>query len=356
MNGEIGFDKHGLAIAQLTLPERPYEPLERRRQFVDGVLERLRGLPGVTSVAAVSSLPYGGSTSSRPLTIEGAPPDAETRDVSLQRVTPDYFSALRVPLLAGRGLDEGDREDGLPVAVVSRVLAEQYWPAGEAIGGRFRLARDGPWITVVGVAGDVLQDWFTGRREPTVYRPMRQDPPLSMTLVARTTAPPAALAGDLRRAVTAIDADQPVLKAATMDEVVAERLAGIRYFARILMVMSGIALVLSLTGVYSLMAYLAARRTKEIGVRIALGATAPQVRWLAAERALGIVVGGVAVGAVLAAAIGRVMQSVLFGLVTPDLTVLAAAVAVLAVVTMAAGALPAHRAAAQDPWQALRTE
>jgi ABC-type antimicrobial peptide transport system permease subunit len=141
-----------------------------------------------------------------------------------------------------------------------------------------------------------------------------------------------------------------------MDEVVNERLAGISYFATILMVMSGIALVLSLTGIYSLMAYLAARRTKEIGVRVALGATAHQVQWLAAERALGIVAGGVTVGAVLAALLGRVMQSALFGLVTPDLTVVAAAVAVLAVVTMAAGYLPARRAAAQDPWQALRME
>ncbi len=356
VNGAVGFDKRGLATAQLTLPERPYEPLERRRQFVDSVLERMRGLPGVTSVAAVSSLPYAGSNSSRPLTIEGAALDAEPRDVIFQRITPAFFSTFRVPLLAGRGILDDDREDGPPVAVVSRVLAEQFWPAGEAIGRRFRLARDGPWITVVGVAGDVLQDWFTGRREPTVYRPMQQDPPLSMALVARTTAPPGALAGDLRRTVSAVDADQPVLKAATMDEVVDERLAGISYFATILMVMSGIALVLSLTGIYSLMAYLAARRTKEIGVRVALGATAHQVQWLAAERALGIVAGGVAVGGVLAALLGQVMQSVLFGLVTPDIKIVGGAVAVLAVVTMVAGYLPARRAAAQDPWQALRAD
>ncbi|HUU34449.1 MAG TPA: ABC transporter permease [Vicinamibacterales bacterium] len=355
-NGAVGFDKRGLATAQLTLPERPYESLERRRQFVDGVLERMRGLPGVTSVAAVSSLPYGGSSSSRPMTIEGAPADELKRDVSFQRVTPAYFATMRVPLLAGRGITDADREDAPPVAVVSRLLAEQYWPGASAVGRRFRLTSDGPWLTVVGVSGDVLQEWFSGRKEPTVYRPMRQDPPLSMALVVRTTAPPDALAGDMRRAVTAEDADQPVLKSQTMDEVINERLAGISYFATILMTMSGIALVLSLTGIYSLVAYLVARRTREIGVRIALGATAHQVQWLAAERALGIVVGGVTVGAVLAALLGRVMQSALFGLVTPDLMVVGGAVAAIAVVTMAAGYLPARRAAAQDPWQALRTE
>lgn len=356
VNGAIGFNKHGLATARLTLPERPYESLERRRQFVDGALERMRGLPGVTSVAAVSALPYGGSSSSRTMTLEGAPTDAPKREVGSQRVSPGYFATLGIPLLAGRGFSGADRADALPVAIVSRVLADQFWPGVDPLGRRFRLASDGPWITVVGVAGDVLQDWFTGRKEPTVYQPMHQAPSLSMTLVVRTTAPPQALAGDMRRAVSATDPDQPVLKAATMDEVVNERLAGVSYFATILIAMSGIAVVLALTGIYSLMAYLAARRTKEIGVRLALGATAAQVQWLAVKRTLGIVGGGVAVGGVLAGVLGRVMQSVLFGLVTPDVTVVVSAVAALAVVTLAAGFLPARKAAAQDPWQALRTE
>ncbi|MEZ5294423.1 MAG: ADOP family duplicated permease [Vicinamibacterales bacterium] len=356
VNGALGFDKRGLATAQLTLPERPYESLERRRQFVDAALERLRGLPGVTSAAAVWSLPYGGSSSSRPFTPEGAPADAQAKDVGFQRATPDYFATFAVPLLSGRGLTDADRPGTPEVAVVSRLLAEQYWPGTDPLGRRFRLANDGPWITVVGVAGDVIQDWFTGRSEPTVYRPMRQDPPLSMTLVARTTAPPGALAAEIRRAVSAIDPDQPVLKAASMDEVVDERLAGVGYFATILTVMSGIALALALTGIYSLMAYLTARRTKEIGVRVALGATARQVQRLAASRAAGIVAGGVVAGAVLATALGRVMQSVLFGLVSPSAVVVVTAVVALAVVTMAAGYLPARRAAAQDPWQALRIE
>ena len=356
VNGALGFDKRGLATARLTLPERPYQSLERRRQFVTDVLERMRGLPGVSNAAAVSSLPYGTSTSSRPFSPEGAAEDARRRDVSFQRVTPGYFATLGVPIVAGRGLEDSDREDGLQVAVVSRRLVEHYWPDVDPLGRRFRLSNDGPWITVVGVSADVLQQWFTGRTEPTVYRPMRQDPGLGMAIVVRTAAPPEALLPEMRRAIAAVDPDQPVQAAMTMDEVIAERVAGIDYFATILSAMTAIALALALTGIYSLMAFLASRRTREIGVRIALGATAGQVQWLAAERALLIVGGGIAAGGSLAFALSRVMQSALFGLVTPDIPTIAGTIAVLAIVTVVAGYLPGRRAAAQDPWQALRAE
>jgi putative ABC transport system permease protein len=355
-NGALGFDKRGLMTAELTLPERPYESRERRRQFTTGVLDRLQSLPGVTSVAAVSTLPYSGSSTSRPLTLEGAPVDAVRQDIKLQRVSPDYFATMRTPLVAGRHTDATDRSDSPEVAVVSQTLAERYWPGADPLGRRFRLANDGPWITVVGVTSDVIHDWFTGRKEPTVYRPLAQDPTLSMTFVARTTAPPESLAREIRAAVRAVDADQPILALRTMDEVVVEKLAGVDYFARILTVMSGVALLLALTGIYSLMAYITARRTKEIGVRVALGATSTQVTRLAAARAARIVAGGVLVGGVLAWVLNAAMQSALFGLVVPQPGVIAGAIAVLAIVTMGAGYLPARRAARQDPWQALRTE
>lgn len=356
VNGTLGFDKRGLAAARLTLPERPYATPERRRQFVDDVLVRANALPGVTHAAAVSSLPYGGSTSSRPFSPEGTAEDARRRDVDYQRVTPGYFATLGIPIVAGRALLDSDHADGLPVAVVSRRLAEQFWPGSDPLGRRFRLANDGPWVTVVGISGDVLQEWFTGRMAPTVYRPMRQDPVLGMAVVVRTTAPPSAILSDLRRAIVAVDPDQPVQTTQTMDEVIEERVAGIAFFARILTTMTGIALVLALTGIYSLIAFLTARRTREIGVRIALGATVGQVQWLAAARALVIVGSGIAAGGVLALALAKVMQSVLFGLVDPSGVVIAGTVGALTLVTVFAGYLPARRAASQDPWQALRTE
>lgn len=355
-NGALGFEKRGVMTAELTLPERPYESPERRRQFTSGVLERLQALPGVTAVGAIHTLPYSGATTSRPFTPEGAAVDAVTRDVQLQRVSPAYFETMHIPLLAGRQLHGGDRPGLPPVAVVSQALAERYWPGRDAVGRRFRVSNDGEWITIVGVAGDVIQDWFTGRREPTVYRPMAQDPTLSMTFVARTAGAPDALARGMRAAVNAVDADQPILALRTMDDVIVEKLAGVQYFADLLTVMSGMALLLALTGLYSLMAYLTARRAREIGVRVALGATTSQVTRLTARRAAWIVFGGVGVGGALASVLSRVMQSALFGLVVPQPAVVVAAIAVLACVTMVAGYLPARKAARQDPWVALRSE
>lgn len=355
-NGVLGFDKRGVMTAELTLPERPYESPERRRQFTAAVLERLQALPGATDVGAIHTLPYSGSSTSRPFSPEGAPADAPRRDVDLQRVSEHYFTTMRIPLVAGRPLNAGDRPDLPPVALVSQALAERYWPGLDPLGRRFRLSNDGAWITVVGVTADVMHDWLTGRREPTVYRPMAQDPTLSIAFVARTSGSPEALARGMRAAVTAVDPDQPLLALRTMDDVVVEKLAGVDYFAKLLMVMSGVALLLALTGIYSLMAYVTARRTREIGVRVALGATSAQVTRLAASRATRIVAGGVLTGGALAAGLSTVMQTALFGMVVPNPVVISASVVVLTAVTMAAGYLPARKAARQDPWVALRSE
>ena len=358
-NGATGFDKRNLITAQLTLPEGPYADLQRRRAFTATLLERVRGEPSVTEVAVISALPYSNLAASRTLYLDGpSVDDAVPRPVDLQRATPGYFAALRIPLVSGRALSDADGADAPRVAVVSQRLAEDYWPAPaqHPIGQRFRLEKDGEWITVVGVVGDVLQDWFTGRRQPTVYRPHAQDPTLSMTFVARTEGNPTLVADAVRRAVTAADADQPIENLATMDEVIRAKVTGIDYFAKVITVMSGVALMLAVMGMYSLMSYLSARRTKEVGLRVALGATRPQVMWLTASRAGRITAGGVVAGLALAALLGRVMQSALFGLISPDPAVLGAAVLTVAVVTLVAGFVPARKAARQDPWAALRAD
>ncbi len=356
-NGAMGFDKRNLITAQLTLPEGPYADVQRRRAFAATLLDRMRGVASVTEVAVISALPYTNLAASRTLYLDGPSVDDAARPtVDLQRATPGYFAALRVPLAAGRALSDADGADAPRVAVVSQRLAEDYWPAQDPLGRRFRLEKDGEWITVVGVVGDVLQDWFTGRRLPTVYRPHAQDPTLSMTFVARTEGNPTLVADAVRRAVTAADADQPIEHLATMEDVIKAKVTGIDYFAKVITVMSGVALLLAVMGMYSLMSYLSARRTREIGLRIALGATWPQVMWLTASRAGRITAGGVVAGLALAALLARVMQSALFGLVSPDPAVLVAAVLTLAVVVLVAGFLPARRAARQDPWVALRTD
>lgn len=358
-DGAMGFDKHGLMVAELNLAERPYAEGAQRRRFVDATLQRLGAEPGLTSVAAASTVPYAQAFSQRDFHREGAvDADArgERRTTDLVRVSPAFFQTMAVGFVEGRGFGVGDGADAPPVAIVSRALAERYFDGASPIGRRVRLEDDGPWITVVGVVDDVIQDWLSGQRRPTVYRPLSQDPTLHLTLLARSARPEPELAAAMRRAVRAADPDQPILKLAPMTQVVSDRLAGLGYFANMLTAMSAVALGLAVTGMYSLMAYIAARRTQEFGVRVALGATRGHVTWLGISRALAITGGGLALGGVLAIAVGRLMQATLFGLVQSSPAVVATAVAGLAAVALVAGYLPARRAANQDPWQALRTE
>jgi putative ABC transport system permease protein len=355
MNGALGFDKRQIMTAQLTLPDRQYTEPESRRQFVARVLDRLRGLPAADALGVVTFLPYTGGSSNRPIHPEGVElTETEIRRANYQRITPGYLEAMRIPIVDGRGLTDEDREDVRPVAVVSRSIADRYWPGSPAVGRRFRIDATGPWIEVVGVSGDILHDWFMNQRQPTVYRPVAQDPPLTMAFVVRTTGNPLNVAGELRRAVSAADPDQPILELASMEQVVADKLSGIAFLAEVLASMGVIALVLALMGVYGLVSYLVARRTQEIGVRMALGATRWHVIRLTVRQAFVITSIGLAVGTLMALALGQVMAAALFGLVSLELFWVAAMVVALGATALAAGFIPARRAAALDPTEALR--
>lgn len=355
-NGRLGFDKHGVLAARMALAPRPYQDAEKRRQFVQSLIDRLRAAPAVSAVAVSSSLPFTGISAIRPFLAEGRDVEPTARrQVPMERVTPDYLKVMRMTLVGGRELRESDRADAPAVALVSRLIAEREWPGQDAVGRRFQFGDDPGWIQVVGIVEDVTHDPIVSARG-MIYRPYAQDPTFSFSLVTRTAGDPLAITRDVRGAVRALDPDQPIQQMLSMPDLNAQRLAGIDYFAKVLTVMSGVALILALTGVYSLVAYLAARRSREIGVRIALGATRRQVTWLSTTRAARIAAGGVVVGAVLAFAVSRLMQTALVGFVSASPVAIGLAVAVLAAMTIAAGYLPARRAAGQDPWQALRTE
>lgn len=355
VDGVLGFDKRHVMTASLTLPEQPYAEAEKRRQFAARVLDRMRGMPAVQSASLVTFLPYNGGSSSRPIHPEGtALTEAEVRRADFQRVTPDYFASLRIPILEGRGLAEEDRDGTRQVALVSRSFADRYWPGQPAVGRRFRTGTDGPWLEVVGVTGDIMHDWFLNQRRPTFYRPFAQDPSWTMAFVARTGGDPLNLAGELRRAIAAADPDQPVQDLRTMEQVIADKVGGIDYLARGLAIMGGMALLLALTGVYSLIAYMASRRIQEFGVRVALGATRRQLIALTVQHALVITGLGLAAGGILAVLVGRIMATVLFGLVSIDYGTIALIALSIGATALAAGYLPARRAANLDPTEALR--
>ena len=354
VNGALGFDKHNVLVGTINLPERKYSDAEKRRQFVNGVMAGLRSIPAATDIGVTNNIPAGFNNNGRPFFPEGVelePTDA--RVVNYRLSTNSYFSALKIPLLRGRWFETSDRPDTVQVAIVSASLARHYWPDQDALGKRFKFAPDGPWLTVVGVAGDVVHNWFM-RREQTVYRPIEQSPPYGGDFVIRTVGDPTSLAADFRRSVAAMDPDQPIASLATLEQMVEDRAGGFTFIARALGVVALIALVLSLLGIYSLMAFMTTQRTQEIGVRMALGAGRWQVIRAISRRALAITVIGTVVGAVLAFGVGSILQSILFGMVSNNALVLLPIVALLAMATLLAAYFPARRAASIDPMSALR--
>ena len=354
VHGRLGFDKDNLLVAQLNLPDRNYSDADTRRRFVTEVVEAMRTIPAVSRIGVVSIIPAAFNNTTRRFFPEGqAVTEQEARTAQYRMATPDYFAAMKIPLMRGRLFDDADRPGSTPVAILSTTLARRYWGDDDPLGKRFRLALDGPWITVVGISGDIVHNWFD-RRLDMLYLPISQQVPYSVAFAVRTVGDPHALAGDLRRAVARADADQPIAALDSLDKMVEDRAAGFVFIARALGIVGLIALVLSIIGIYSLMAFLTTQRTQEIGVRMALGAGRWQVVRATIARAMTITVAGMVIGSALAVGAGRAMEAMLFGLVTTSYAQLVALMLVLGGVALLAAYLPARRATQVDPMSALR--
>ena len=361
LHGPQGFEPRGVLAFDVTLAGNRYGEPERQREFVRAAEARLAELAGVESVAVTNALPGRQGYSTRPIEVEGQPlaKDAEPPQVEARTASPALFETLRLPLLRGRGLEASDTETSRRVAVVSRTFAERFWPGEEPIGKRFRVTSDGadtPWISVVGVSGDVIHQWVMRRNAPTFYRPFVQSPGGDLAFAVRTSGDPEALGGSVRRALAAVDADQPVYKLASLPRAIAQSTIGMQYIAAVMAGFGALALVLAVAGVYGVMSYRVGRRTLEIGVRVALGASRFDVLRLTLGQALSLSAVGLASGAGLAWAASRALGSVLRGAVALDPGLLAAVVAVLALAAFLAAYVPARRALAVDPARALRSE
>ncbi len=355
--GPLGFDPTNVLTGRVSLPENRYQDPELRRQLVARVLVRLEQLPAVKTAGVTSILPYSGSDSSVSFWREEVTPRAaDAVDTGRRRVTPSAFSALGIPLLGGRLLTEADRSGSVAVAVISQSLAATQWPGQPALGKRFRVASDGPLLTVVGVVGDIAQHWLVNTKRPSFYVPLAQDPPSGFHFVVRTVTDPLQVAAGLRAAVQAEDPELPVVALRSMEEVIADHTVGLRFAGRTLGVIAAISAVLAGVGIYSLMAFLMGRRTREMGVRMALGATQADVVRLSCRQALRLTVAGIGLGLVLAFFVGRGLESALFGVVTGNATLVAVLASVLAATALAAGYVPARRVSRTDPTIALRSE
>jgi putative ABC transport system permease protein len=314
-------------------------------------------MPGVEAAAAANVIPSIAMGQSRDIEIDGTPlPEPGRRSsVHYRVVTPRLFDVLQLPIATGRAFTAGDREGSQRVAIVSESLARRHWPAADPIGRRMRVV-GGEWLTIVGVCGDVVHDWFIDRRAPTMYLPYEQAPAGFMAFVVRTSADPANARADAVKAIAAVDRMQPVFDVMTYRELLRDRTIGLQYVAAIMTTFGLFALVLAIVGVYSVMAYVVTQRTHEIGVRMALGATRADVMRLTIGQAGRLTGVGVAIGAALAVALGRLIEAGLLGIVANDYRMVAGFGAILVASALVAGYLPARRAAAVDPVGALRSE
>ena len=358
LNGPQGYNPDGLLIMRAVLPDQKYLDPEMRRRFVDNLLPRLAHMPGVRAVAVSNTLPAGNGSPERAFEVEGrtTPVDpANPITIGYRVATPDLFSTLQVPILQGRAFTEADRAGTQEVAIISRSAAERHFPGSDPLGRRVRFD-NGPWMTIVGVSGDVIHQWFNSRHAPTLYRPYAQAPTFNVALAVRADGDLAALAAPSRAAVRAVDPAQPVFDQMPMRVALHERTIGLQYIAAIMGVFGGLALLLAVVGVYSVMAFIMAQRTHEIGVRIALGAARADVLRLTVGHAARMAGTGIVIGLLLTAGVGWVMNAALQGVFSTDLRLSFGFAMVLLLSALAAGYLPGRRATRIDPLIALRAD
>jgi putative ABC transport system permease protein len=352
--------QHVLSI-QINLPESKYSARHLPAAFYGQVLERLRTLPEIESAAIVRSLPYGEGRHIAQLAVEGVPAQkGEYRSAQLETISPDYFPLMRIPLRQGRALSESDGAESLPVAVVSERMARRYWPGQSALGRRIKAgaAEDAqePWLTIVGVVGEIQYDWLDREPPPVLYRSYRQTSAGWTTLAIRAHGDPLRIVPAVRSQIAKIDPDQPLAEIKTLDRVMTDSVLGLSYMAVMMTVLGAIALALSAIGVSGLMAYAVTERTHEIGVRLALGAQRDSVLRMLVGRGMLLAGIGLGIGLIGSIFIARLLSSLIFGVSATDWTTFGGVLAATAAVSLAASYVPARRAARLDPTIALRHE
>ena len=362
----LGFEPEGLLTARVGFPKEGYATHEKTARAFEAVIEHIRAQPGVRAVALVSKLPLSESSTTNGLIPEGRSPDAKSAiNTDLQIVSPGYFDAMRIPLRAGRTLTADDRRDAPRVMVIGEELARVAFPGQDAVGRRIACCEAGvdgspPWKVVVGVVGNVSTSGPGAPPTPQFYLPLDQVPAeawdwtsRTLALVVRGGPDPAALAPVVREAVRSVDPSVPVYDVQTMAERRRETTAQERFGAVLLSALGALGLVLAAVGIYGVIAYFVSQRTREIAVRLAMGAQTRDVVALVFRQGLRPALLGMALGVAGALAAGRALRAMLFGVGVADPVTLVAVAALLFVVAGLASVLPARRAARVDPARAL---
>jgi putative ABC transport system permease protein len=354
-----GFVRRRILTMDIPLPPSRYADARAQSEFFERALGRVEAIPGVVAAAMVENVPFTPAPErfivieDRPVEKIGQLPLATTRFTS-----PDYLRVTGTPLRMGRWLNDRDRRGTPGVAVCDQLFANAHWPGESPLGKHIRIGggSTGPWITIVGVVGVTRQYGLDSDARPALYLSYLQDVRSRMSLVVRSEGEPLALAGAVRDAIRSVDRDQPVANVKTIEQLVSRSVSNRRFPAILLGTFAGAALLLAALGIFGLLSWWVARRTREIGLRMALGATRGNVLWLVTGRAMLLVGAGLLTGGAGALAVTRVLRSLLYQVSATDLLAFAAVALAMFAVGVLAAALPAWRALRVDPAEALRAE
>lgn len=364
------FGPANLVTARVLLPEYKYPDFEKRRAYDDRVLESLQATPGVSAACLFTTPPFSNNgTRWRNFSVEGVPSGKRLPAAVIQAISGNYFQLMSIPVGSGRTFDARDSATALPVAIVSQKLARLSWPAGSALGKQLRLVQGdsaGPWLTVVGVAGDVEYDWTDNEPEKAIYIPYSQtwsslDPKArdewaGAYFGARTSVASQSLIPTLRRELASVDPDVPSFGWETLDKVMTDSLAGVAEVGGMMTGAGLMALILAAVGIYGVAAFNVEQRTREIGIRVALGATRADVLLLVLKRGSLLAAVGLAVGMAGALALMPLLSAFFYGVKPADPATLLSVSLLLAAVALVATYIPARRATKVDPMVALRYE
>ena len=362
MTVDAGFNPQSLLTFEIALTGEAYGDNAGITRFYDVLSERLRARPDVVAVSASTQLPLTGNFDRSGITIEGRSYDnpAAAPNADTYAIRPDYFAAMGIRLLSGRVFGEQDGTDAAPVAIVGQAMAEELWPGDDPIGQRIRVAGgpNNPFRTIVGVVGSVKHYGLHLPETMQVYVPHAQThyPQPSVTVVVRTAQDPLALASAAREEVRGIDPRQPVTKIRTYEGIVGESMATRRFTLILLGLFAGTALVLAIVGLYGAVSYVVTQRQREIGVRVALGATAREISWLVLRLGMTPAALGVVGGVIVSAGLARVIESMLYRTSPIDFATFVVVIVGMTASAWAACVLPARRAAGVDPALTLKAE